>query len=325
MNRYSIFLSVFVLGSLVLGACAAPAAAPAEPQEPQAPAATEAPAEAPQAEAPTAEAPAAAPAESQHKDVPGELPAGNGAVMGDHSTVSSLNAGRALVGDQFTLGKFERPYNANTMDVYFPHLDIVSGNVYEEASWVYARLTLVGPDTSGAFSGQYAAEVDTDLDGRGDFLMIVNHPSSSDWTTDGVQVLMDTNGDVGGENIVNTDSEGQGDGYETLAFDQGTGTDPDMAWARLSPSDANSIEMAFKSSILQGDDKYLVGFWAATAALNPALFDLNDHYTHEQAGEANEEFATFYPIKELAELDNSCRVAVGFLPSGVLPAACAGQ
>jgi hypothetical protein len=324
MKHISVLFSLAVLGSMLLAACAAPATLPAQPEQPEAPAATEGQPSAPQAEAPTASAPepapTTAPAAAPQGDAPGELPSGDGAVMGDQSTVSSLNPGRALVGDHFNEGKFERPYNANTMDVYFPNLDIVSGNVYQEAGWVYVRETMVGRDANNAFPGQFAVEVDTELDGRGDFLVLAANPTSSEWTTDGVKVLLDSNGDVGGAKILISDTAGSsGDGYETPA------NDPGLAWVRLSPTAPNSIEMAFKSSVLEGDDKFQMGFWAASDALNPAQFDLNDHFTHEQAGAALDDFTAYYPIKGLAELDNSCRVAVGFNPSGPLLASCGGQ
>jgi hypothetical protein len=336
MKHISVLFSLVVLGSMLLAACTAPAQLPAEPGQPEAPAATEsqpseppaaAPTESqpsePPAAAPTASAPepapTAAPAAAQPQGAPGEMPSGDGYVMGDQSTVSSLSPGRALVGDHFNENKFERPYNANTQDVYFPNLDIVSGNAYEEGDWVYARLTMVGRDANNAFPGQFALEVDPELDGRGNFLVLATNPSSGDWTTDGVQVLLDSNGDVGGAKVLISDTAGSsGDGYDT---DAGA----DLAWVRLSPTDPNSIEMAFKASLLQGDDKFQMGFWAATNALNPALFDLNDHYTHEQAGAALDEYEAYYPIKALAELDNSCRVAVGFLPSSPLLAGCEGQ
>ena len=323
MKRLSALFSVVVVCGMMLAACqsqtAAPGAAPSEAvsQPPANAAPTEAGA-APQA-GPT-NAPAVAP---QHAAVPGDLPGGNGMFLGDQSTVSSLNKARAFSGDRFTLGKFERPYNANTMDVYFPYLDLVSANLYQDQSWVYARVTLVGRDANNAFPGKYALEIDKNMDGRGDLLVMATKPSSTDWTTDGMQVFKDANGDVGGVNVVVSDSQA-GDGYETVVFDPaaGTPTDPDVAWVRLAPSDPNSLEIAFKASLLEGDAKYMVGIWAGNDALNPALFDLNDHYTHEQAGEANADIASFYPIKGLAELDNTCRQAMGFVPTGSEPALC---
>ncbi len=251
-----------------------------------------------------------------HASVPGGVPDGTGIFLGDQSTVSSYNSARAFSGDRFTLGKFERPYNSSAMDVYFPFLDIVSASFYPDSDWVYVRITLAGPDANNAFPGKYAVEIDPDMDGRGDLLLIADYPSSTKWSTDRVRVLEDANQDVGGEKPLLADSAGKGDGYETLIFNQGQGDDPDAAWARVSSAEPNSVEMAFKTSLLHDDKTYLAGIWAGTDVLDPALFDLNDHFTHDQAGEANPDIANFYPIKLIAEVDNTCRQAIGFTPSG---------
>ncbi len=323
MKQMSAAFSIVLIGGVILTACA-PQVPQSPATQPSAPQAT-VPASAPQATetAVPQPSPTAAAATIQHTDVPGELPAGKGVFLGDQSTVSSFNKARALTGDRFTLGRFERPYNANTMDVYYPFVDIVSANFYQDATWVYAVITLVGRDANNAFPAKYAVEVDNNLDGRGDLLVMVDSPSSTDWSTDGVQVFTDPDGDVGGHTVINSDSVGMnGDGYENMVFDKGVGKDPDAAWARLSSSDPNSLQLAFKVTLLNGHSKYLAGVWAGTDALDPAKFDLNDHYTHEQAGEANPDSTSFYPIKALAELDNTCRVAIGFVPSGKEPAVC---
>jgi hypothetical protein len=321
MKQMSVAFSIVLVCGVILAACAPQG----QPAQPPAPAPTQAPAATAPAPAPTtapAAAPTSAPAGIQHTMVPGDLPSGKGLFLGDQSSVSSLNKGRALVGDRFTLGHFERPYNANTQDVYYPFVDLVSGNFYPDPVWVYVRITLVGRDANNTFPAKYAVEVDANMDGRGEFLVMATNPSSNTWTTDGVQVFKDANHDVGGENLVNSDSQGKGDGYETVIFDAGKGNDPDAAWVRLSATDPNSIEMAFKTSLLEGDSTYLAGLWAGTDLLNPSLFDINDHFTHEQAGEANDAIANFYPIKAVYELDNTCRAAIGFVPSGKEPLVC---
>jgi hypothetical protein len=61
--------------------------------------------------------------------------------------------------------------------------------------------------------------------------------------------------------------------------------------------------------------------WAGTN-LDPALFDFNDHMTHAQAGAAEASLENFYPIKGLAELDNTCSMAIGFEPRGNEPGLC---
>lgn len=285
--------------------------------------ATEAPA--PEATQPAVVQPEAGPA-IQHTLIPSTPPASGGEKWGDHSTISSTSAARALLGDRFSNGKFERPYNANTMDVYFPHLDIDRAVVYpEDATWVYAVITMVGRDANNSFTGQYALELDLDQNGNGEFLVMVDNPASTDWTTEGVRVYKDGNVDIGGVKPFIADSGGaNSDGYEVVLFDQGTGDDPDLAWVRLDPADPNSFQIAYKQSLLAGEKTYTAGLWAGTR-LDPALFDYDDHFTHEQAGAANSELANFYPIKELSELDNTCRQAIGYDASGLEPGGCSAQ
>ena len=62
--------------------------------------------------------------------------------------------------------------------------------------------------------------------------------------------------------------------------------------------------------------------WAGTTLLDPKLFDLNDHFTQEQAGAADPGLELYYPIKAIYEIDNSCRMAVGFKPTGKEPGLC---
>jgi hypothetical protein len=330
MKKINVVFSVILLWGLILAACA-PAAQPSAPQSGATePASVDSEATEPAAAESEATEPAAAEPEAgtgvEHNTVPADPPDSGGDVLGDHSTLSSLNPGRALVGDRFSNGRFERPYNANTMDVYFPHLDLVEATFHtEDAAWVYAVITLVGRDENNTFPAKYAIELDLDQYGHGDFLILVDNPSSTEWTTQGVYVYADTNVDVGGERAVLEDSVGAGsDGYENVLFDQGTGDDPDLAWVRLDPNNPNSFQVAYKQSILGGEKTYTAGVWAGTE-LDPALFDFNDHMKHEDAGAANPDIANFYPIKGLSELDNTCRLGIGFNPSGVEPGICVSQ
>jgi hypothetical protein len=320
---------IIVLWALILAACT-PTSTPAEPQgaDAQPPAAESEATEPAAPEGPAATEPAAAEPEPamEHVNVPADPPTSGAELLGDHSTVSSLNPGRALVGDRFALGRFERPYNAQTMDVYFPHLDLVEAAFYvEDAMWVYVVVTTVGRDSNDAFGAKYGMEIDLDQYGHGDFLILVDQPASAEWTTQGVTVYADTNVDVGGFYAINEDSVGaSGDGYEDQLFDQGSGDDPDLAWVRLDPNNPNSFQIAFKQALLGGEPTYTAGLWAGTE-LDPALFDFNDHMTHEAAGAANPELAAFYPIKGLAELDNTCRLGIGFNPTGQEPGICDSQ
>jgi hypothetical protein len=65
---------------------------------------------------------------------------------------------------------------------------------------------------------------------------------------------------------------------------------------------------------------YAMGAWAG-ANLDPSMYDYNDHMTHIQAGSPNRGDG-IYPIKALAEIDNTCRLAINFLPNGKEPGLC---
>jgi hypothetical protein len=329
MKKISKFLSFILLCGLILTACTSAATQPPEPQvvesaATQAPA-TQAPATQPEATSPAVVQPEAAPA-VQHTDVPGTLPTSEGKKWGDQSTISSINKARALGGDRFTLGRFERPYNANTMDVYFPQLDIDRAVLYpDDPTWVYVVITMVGRDANNAFSGKYAIELDLDRNGHGDILIQADQPAAAEWDTKGVRVNQDSNLDVGGIKPFVADSAGAGgNGYENILFDQGTGDDPDLAWVRLDPADSASFQIAFKKSLLAGNKNYTASIWAGTN-LDPFLFDYNDHFTHEQAGAADSTITNFYPIKGLSELDNTCRQAINYDPSESEPGVCISE
>ena len=326
MNKILNFLSIILLCGLILSACTSTP----QPQATEPPVviesnATDAPIPQAEATSPAVVQPETVPA-IQHTNIPGTPPTSGGERWGDHSTVSSTNAARALLGDDFSDGKFERPYNSNTMDIYFPHLDLDKAAIYsEDATWVYAVITLVGRDVNNAFTGQYAIELDLDQNGFGEYLIMVDNPSSAEWTTQGVRVYKDGNLDIGGVSPAKADSAGaSSDGYETVLFDQGTGDDPDLAWVRLDPVDPHSFQIAYKQSLLGGEKTYTAGIWSGTH-LDPALFDYNDHFTYEQAGAANSEITNFYPIKELSEFDNTCRQAIGYDATGLEPGICATQ
>ncbi|HEX7542389.1 MAG TPA: SdrD B-like domain-containing protein [Anaerolineales bacterium] len=160
------------------------------------------------------------------------------------------------------------------------------------------------------------------MDGRGDVLVMAAKPGPK-WSTEGVRAWLDPNHDVGGAHPIQSDAPVNGDGYEKLVFDQGVGSDPDEAWARISPSDPNIVQIAFKRALINDDDSFTWGAWAMNAStLNPAWFDYNDHFTAAEAGSPLTELTAYYPIKAFAEVDNTCRWVVGFTPTGSEPGIC---
>ncbi len=257
-----------------------------------------------------------------HLVTPGTPPGTSESNVTDRDSSAFATQRRTNGGDNFDINIFERPFNANTMDKYFPDLDITKASLKRDGLWVFVTITLTGQNQSGGMLENYGVEVDTNINGRGDFLVMASKPGQA-WSTDGVRVWADKNFDVGSTHPIQSDPPSSTDGYDTVLFDSGVGTDPDTAWARVSPTNQNNVEIAFKRSIINDPDKFTWGAWAISdSMLNPAWFDYNDHFTIDQAGSPLVELSQYYPIKALAEVDNTCRWGVGFTPTGSEPGVC---
>src|SRR5271157_3576212 len=253
---------------------------------------------------------------------PADLPSQRLDQAGDVDSSNMATAKNVPDGDNFVQGLYERPFNANTMDTYFPYMDIVSIQGFKDDTWGYLTITLAGTDKNGKLPAQYAAELDINKEGRGEYLIRASNPASTTWTTQGVQAWKDTDGDVGGVVPMVADAKPDGgDGYETLVFDQGKGSLTDGAWVRIAPNDPKTVQIAFKLSMIGSPSSFAMGAWAG-ANIDPSMFDYNDHLTHAQAGDPNQGYPKVYPIKALAEIDNTCRLAIGFVPIGKEPGLC---
>jgi hypothetical protein len=259
----------------------------------------------------------------QHEMIPGELPAEWSGFAGDQDSSISADENRAPGGDRFTFGRYERPFNAIEMNVYHPYIDIQTSAIYLDDTWIYGVIGVKDDDSGNPLSGKYGFEIDLDMDGDGDWLVLAIQPSVTEWTTNGVQVWFDENDDVGGSVKLNADDgSAAGNGYETMVFGEGQGDDPDLAWVRIDPDDPYVVHIAVKHSLIGGQSAFMAGMWAGNELLDPATFDINDRFTHEQAGSSLKEFEFFYPIKSVYELDNACRMAIGFQPRGSEPGLC---
>jgi hypothetical protein len=239
--------------------------------------------------------------------------------MTDRST-KSLASERRAIADSFDWNLFERPFTSQVMD-YRDYLDITRGELSLSSPWVYVTIFLEGAPPEDA-QATYGIELDLTLDGRGDWLIVGLVPNASIWTTDGVRAFRDANNDVGGSTPIQANAPSPSlDGYEELVFDQGYGSDPDAAWIRRDPSHPDRVQVAFKHSLIGSDVEFLWGAWADEGVKEPAWLDYNDHFTIIEAGSPASESSN-YPIKALAEVDNTCRWAYGFTPDGSEPGVC---
>lgn len=238
---------------------------------------------------------------------------------------SRLNASlkEAYAGDEFLLGKFERPFDQQMS--YLPYMDIIQTNLFRNKNdSFYLAVIYLQDNPSLLPEGQvgFGIEVDDNLDGRGDYLVWTKLPTSTEWSVAGVSVWKDANLDVGGTTPVKSDPSPQGDGYELNIFDAGGGADPDLVWSRISPDDPTRIEISFKKTLLDEDTIFMWAAWAVIGENPFALFDYNDHYTQETAGSPTKSDKKYYPVKDLYEIDNTCRSASGFTPKGNEPGLC---
>lgn len=250
-------------------------------------------------------------------------PAGKYQTIHDQTSDKYADQNRAYGGDDYAVGRYERSFLLDM--TYLPFIDILKAELNrEDENWVIVRMQLMDdPSLSGDLNPLFGVELDYDLDNRGEYLILANVPGGTDWTTEGVQVFEDLDGDVGGAKPVKPDDAG-GNGYENLIFDAGLGDDSDLAWVRTSPEGPNYVEIAYKNVLSGGEKgKFIWLPWALGGITDPAFFEFNDHLTLAEAGSPLREDQVNYPLKNLWGIDNTCRGASGIVPqpsnTGVCP------
>jgi len=157
--------------------------------------------------------------------------------------------------------------------------------------------------------------VDTDKDGVGNFIIKAQPPYTNEWTTENIQVFADQNHNTSGISATKSDAPYSADGYETLIFDgaQGTSDDPDLAWVRMVPDENTTIQFAFKRS--WAGNVFMVGVLADAGLKDVTKLDYVDRFTEQEAGSPVRD-KKYYPLQALYSVDNTCREAFGFAPTG---------
>jgi len=252
---------------------------------------------------------------------PGDIPTQLVFTAHDQTDEKTAKDKYAFGGDVFGLGWYERPFDQNMG--YLPFIDLVKITMTRaDSNWVYFSLFTVNPIAEGADSKPlYGVELDTNLDNRGEFIITATSTRSTEWTTDGVMVLSNSDKKIGGVKPVLPDSTlAGGTGYDKEVFNAGKGDDANLAWARISPNDPKCIELAFKSSFIGGaKGNFIWTPWALVGIQDMAKFDFNDHFTREDAGSPMREDTSYYPMKSLWGIDNTARIPSGFVPTGIMP------
>lgn len=325
--RWQKFLLVGIIVLFVLGCELMPQAEPA-PVVPEQPTLAPPPTQEPPPSEPEVEAPPDQPeaeAEIVHVSSPSPV-IGKPQLIADQPSNRVAPEKRAYGGDEFTLGRFERPFTAEEME-YLPFIDIEQTVLFtgEDEEWLFTGILVIeSPSYAGERTLIYGIELDTDLDGRGDVLVTAALPPGNEWTTEGVKVLKDINNDIGSAKPMRPDAPAGGDGYEVVIFDAGVGEDADLAWARRSPEEPKLVEIAFKIGLVEPDaDEY--GFswaaWAWVGEVHPDWVDHHDHFTLEEAGSSLKDNDD-YPLKAFHSADNTCRALSGAKPAEEVPGLC---
>ncbi len=207
--------------------------------------------------------------------------------------------------DDWSKDKLERPVDF-VNGSYFPWLDIVSASMGTNQAWMFANVQFY-KDAAGKVPQDMLVglELDLNLDSRGDILVLASGLKSSEWTTNGVQVWKDANGDVGGSKAHSPDGQA-GDGYETLLFDSGKGDDPDLAWARIDPAAGATVEFAFKPSLLPKNQVFAWWAWSGQGKVGPQMIEMVDSQSEA----------------DLWQVDNTCGWIFNAKPSHMLVNIC---
>jgi hypothetical protein len=224
---------------------------------------------------------------------------------------------RAPYGDSYKINRLERPFLQDM--TYVRDLDIVTYTIGKDSTWYYISIELIGSNPNNELGIHYGVEIDHDADGFGDVIIWASPPYTPQWDVRGVKVLEDKNHDTGGRSASLSDAPLDGNGYETLLFDSGQGNDPDLAWVRINAGRQATVQFAFKQSLTDG--AFLLGVLADAGWKDPGKLDYVDRITIEQAGSPVRDNQN-YPLKELHSVDNACREAYGFKPTGYEPQLC---
>jgi hypothetical protein len=246
-------------------------------------------------------------ADIAHDIIPGNAGASEGEII-DNTSQDTAELGYTLEGDFYVNGlMLERPFNQNM--IYRPEIDIQQAQISSDGEFLTVTITLFAVDSAtNTLIGEYGVEIDTDLDGVGEFLVWTSVPEGTEWSIDAVRVYQDANQDIGGETKMQSDAptDQAGDGYETLLFSIDSHIDPDAAWSRINPQNPASIQLSFKRSLIP-EESFLWNVWADDAIKNPGLFNYHDRFTLEEAGSPLKDHAN-YPLKQLHSVDNTCRL-----------------
>jgi hypothetical protein len=252
--------------------------------------------------------------------MPGDPPA-KIAYVDDISEKSKNGENGAAGGDNFAENIYERPFNKDMS--YRLDLDISGTTFSKDANWFYVTIALGGQNpTNGKMSANYGVEFDVNKDGRGEFVVWTVPDFSTQWTRTNTKIFGTSTNMVGGTHPSLSDAPSwTGATYDKVLFDGATDNQNNGAWVRVSPTNANNMEIAVNSMMISAPAQFLWGVWADDGIKDPTKFDYNDVITKAEAGSPYKSLADF-PPKAIWSVDNTCRYWVGFSPDKIIPGSC---
>ena len=232
-------------------------------------------------------------------------------------------------GDVYDTNLYERPFREQTQDTFYPDLDIQYVRLARQGDWYFAQIRLAGLNPGASVpTGQYGLEIDVDVDGRGDFLVWVHGPLSTQWQPQGAAVYQDVRKDVEGPRVCTSDAPLRGDGYDNKVYE--ASPQPALMWVRwgtetVAGKSRPTVYIIFHHSLIPDEDgKFLWQAWADGKVQQPGQMAYHDAYTLQQAGVPYPGNPN-YPIKDLARMDSTCRATFGFRATGAEPCLCRNE
>jgi hypothetical protein len=269
-------------------------------------------------------------------NTPGEINSKNYRTIYDQTDEKTASKKEAFGGDVFGLGWYERPFDQSMG--YMPFIDISEVRLHrDDPNWIYVQIFVVGNIADGSnLKPMFGVELDTDLDNRGEFLLLASAPRGTEWSTDGVVIYSNSDNRIGGNSPVLVDKKTPGNkGYDTEVFNSGKGQDSNLAWARISPTNPRCMDLAFKNLFVGGEKGKFIWFpWTLVGMKDMTKFEFNDHISMAEAGSPTKQKAALvhfngfvalttsgddYPLNGLWGIDNTPRYPSGFFPNGSMP------
>jgi hypothetical protein len=248
--------------------------------------------------------------------------AGKAQTIHDQVNKNYASERRAYGGDEYRVGRFERPFDSKM--TYLGYLDIVKSTmVRTDPNFIFVTIQVADPVESAVERpAYYGLELDLNLDGRSKYLIRATRPLNEEWSVAGVDVWKSTSSEQPLSQAYTGIPVTGATGFDVSMLLAGKGDDIDLAWIRMNPGLKDTVEIAFKNSLVGGEKgKFVWRPFTDGAPFEPKLYDLQNSFTLEQAGSPiiGEKD---YPLKAVYAVDNTCRVTSGYEATGKEPGIC---